>query len=96
MKSEVVFWQKSRVQEHFVLELKIHEITRSNQYPDGVRYGLICKDMRSERQVLMDNHHPKGHHLHLDEKEMPYEFKGVAVLLQDFMKLVKSHLGVKL
>lgn len=44
----------------------------------------------------MDNHHPKGHHLHLDNREMPYEFKDVPTLLSDFEKLVESHLGVKL
>ena len=78
------------------MELKIHEVGRSEKYPDGIRYGLIYKDLVSDRQVLLDNHHPKGHHLHLDDREMPYDFKGIPALLEDFEKLVESHLGVKL
>ena len=96
MRAKLVFWQKARIEERYILELKIHEVGRSEKYPDGIRYGLICKDLVSDRQVLLDNHHPKGHHLHIDDRERAYDFKGIPVLLEDFEKLVESHLGVKL
>ncbi|MBM4317561.1 MAG: hypothetical protein FJ116_08790 [Deltaproteobacteria bacterium] len=76
--------------------MKIHDVGRSVRYPDGIRYGLICRDLKTGRRVLLDNHHPKGHHLHLDDRELPYEFTGVPTLLFDFARWVESHLGVKL
>ena len=96
MSAKLVFWHKARIEERYVLELKIHEVGRSEKYPDRIRYGLTCKDLFSNRQGLLDNHHPKGHHLHIDDREMPYDFKGIPALLGDFEKLVDSHLGVKL
>ena len=96
MKASLVFWQKERIKGRYVLELKIHQVKESAQYPDGVKYGLICKDLKTGRQVLMDNHHPKGHHLHLDAEESEYEFRGNDSLIDDFKGLVLRHLDVKL
>lgn len=96
MKATLLFWQKARIQERYVLELKIHDVGHSEKYPDGIRYGLICRDLKTGQKVLLDNHHPKGHHLHLDDREVPYVFKGVPTLLADFTKWVESHLGVNL
>jgi len=44
----------------------------------------------------MDNHHPKGPHVHLDERELPYEFSNEDKLIDDFKKLVLEHLEVKI
>lgn len=95
MKADLVFWQKARIQGRYILELKIHEVEHSAKYPDGIRYRLICHDLQTEQKVLLDNHHPKGHHLHIDDQEVPYEFQGIPTLLTDFAKWVESHLGVK-
>ena len=90
-------WHKARIKGHYILEIKIHQVEKSSQYPEGLKYGLICKDLRSQRQVLMDNHHPKGHHIHLgEESEMPYSFRGIDALIDDFEALVLENLRVKL
>lgn len=94
MKATLVFWHKDRRPDGLILELKIHEVGISTQYPDGVKYSLICKDLKSGRQVLMDNHHPKGHHVHLDGEETIYSFKGLDALVDDFSEMVSKHLGV--
>lgn len=78
------------------MELKIHQVEKSSRYPDGIKYGLICKDLKTDRKVLMDNHHPKGHHVHLDDKEFPYAFKSTDVLVDDFKQFVLEHLEVEL
>ena len=44
----------------------------------------------------MDNHHPKGHHVHLDDQERPYEFKNSDLLVDDFKAMVLQHLEVNL
>jgi len=96
MKATLVFWHKDRRQDGVILELKIHEVAVSTQYPDGLKYRLICKNLASGKLVLMDNHHPKGHHVHLDDSESIYLFRGLDALMDDFTALVHGHLGVKI
>ena len=38
----------------------------------------------------IDNHKPKGPHLHHFDKEVPYKFLGIDKLLEDFWKMVKK------
>ncbi len=44
----------------------------------------------------MDNHSPKGHHIHLDEVEKDYEFSTVEALFSDFKKFVLNYMEVKI
>ena len=44
----------------------------------------------------MDNHHPKGPHVHLDDRELHYDFVNDEKLFDDFEQLVLDHMGVKL
>ena len=76
------------------MEMAIHEVGRSGRYPDGIKYGLLLVDLRTGRRVLMDNHHPKGHHVHLDSEEMLYNYKNDDQLIEDFKRFVLDHLGV--
>lgn len=80
-----------------MLEMAIHKVNRSIRYPDGVKYGLILADLRSGKRVLMDNHHPKGPHVHLhDRKEIPYTYVDEEKLITDFKALVLENMGVKI
>ena len=92
----MIVWHKARVRGHYIVELKIHQVGRSTKYPDGVKYGLICNDLKTGKKVLMDNHQPKGHHIHLDEQQLAYEFKDSDRLVDDFKALVLQHLEVEL
>jgi len=38
-----------------------------------------------EPAVLYDNHHPKGHHRHIEGVEEPYQFVELDRLIADFM-----------
>lgn len=96
MKAPLIVWHKARVGGRYIIELKIHQVGRSTKYPDGVKYGLICKDLKSGKKVLMDNHHPKGHHIHLDEQQQQYDFRDSDRLIDDFKALVLQHMEVKL
>jgi hypothetical protein len=96
MKARLVYWQKALLQDRYILEMKIHEVLKSSQYEDGVRYRLIAVDQETGRRVLMDNHHPKGHHAHFDKMEIPYEFVNEETLIEDFKRMVLEHLEVKL
>ena len=96
MKARLVFWHKAQLQNRYVLEMTIHDVGRSRSYPDGIKYRLILFDRESRRRVLMDNHSPKGHHVHLDLKEEPYTFIDDNTLFEDFKRLVLNHVGITL
>jgi len=96
MKAAQLFHHKARIQEHFLLELDILEVGDPVRYPDGIKYALFCMDSRSGKRVLLDNHHPKGPHLHVDNAETPYAFKNVSALITDFSRIVLETFGVKL
>jgi hypothetical protein len=94
MKAKVLYHMKMRFQDHHLIEMTIHEVGHSARYPDGVKYGLLLLDLKSGRRILMDNHHPKGHHIHLGDQELPYEYKNDETLIEDFKRLVLDHMGV--
>jgi hypothetical protein len=96
MKASLLVWHKARIKGRYIVQLTIHQVEDSARYPDGVKYGLICKDLKTGRQVLMDNHHPKGPHIHLDDEEIDYKFRNSDALIDDFKELVLKHLEVTL
>jgi hypothetical protein len=96
MKARLKYYVKNILHERYVIELSIYEFGRSAKYPDGVKYGLICKDLKTGKFVLMDNHHPKGPHVHINENEFLYEYLNDEQLIVDFQNYVLKELGVKL
>jgi len=54
----------------------------------AARYSLPLgadTEGREDPAVLYDNHHPKGHHRHIEGVEELYEFVDVDHLISDFM-----------
>ena len=96
MKATLVYWHRARLQGRYVLEMEIYKVGKSGKYRDGVKYGLILTDLRSGKRVLMDNHHPKGPHIHLDNQEFPYQYIDEEKLIKDFKNLVLTHMEVKI
>ena len=95
-KAILVYEFKEIIQKHFVLEQKIHVIKNDKRFPEGVKYRLILINVKTGNKVLMDNHHPKGHHVHLGDSQFPYEYEDEMKLIQDFKQFVFQHMGVKL
>ena len=98
IKAKLVRHEKFILRKRFTIEITVHEITvheikNSKQYPDKLKWGFICVDRVSGKKILMDNHHPKGQHLHIDDLEMPYEFVDLDQLIDDFRSLVTEHMG---
>lgn len=96
MRAELIYWHKARLKEHYILEMKIHKVGRSFKYPEGVKYGLIFTNLKTGKKVLMDNHHPKGPHIHLDDQEIPYQYVDEEKLIKDFKTLILENMGVKI
>lgn len=96
MKAKIIRHEKFIVRRRFLIEISVHEVLDSKQYPDHLKWSLICIDRVSGKKVLMDNHHPKGPHFHLDDDEFPYEFVGLDGLIEYFRRIVTEHMGVTL
>lgn len=92
----MVYWHKARIQGRYVLEMKIHKVAKSARYPDGVKYGLILTDHKTGKYLLMDNHHPKGPHIHLNDQEIPYRYIDEDKLIKDFKEMVLANMEVKI
>jgi hypothetical protein len=73
-----------------ILELKVWELPVSSKFPDGIKYSLFCVETESREVIVgIDNHHPKGHHIHFGDVEEIYFFEGVEKLIDDFYSFVK-------
>ena len=74
-----------------VCELKVWRVPESPNYPDGVKFSLFLVSRATGDIIVgIDNHRPKGPHLHEREKEWKYEFHGVDRLVDDFWDQVKK------
>jgi hypothetical protein len=94
MKARLVFheqrlvWTSSR-NAAGVVELKVWDIPRSEKYPQGRRFSLFLV-ARGEVLVGIDNHNPKGPHLHLGQEEFQFHYTDDEQLLADFWELVRK------
>ena len=55
----------------------------------GFKYRAVYI-VDGQRRVGFDNERGKGDHCHLDGQEIPYEFRGVEQLVEDFIAAVES------
>ena len=78
-----------------MVEIKVYSL-EDVRYPDDIKYSLVCTDKITGKKVLFDNHHPKGHHFHIDEKEYDYNFTGVDELVDDFRQRIIDHFDIVL
>lgn len=95
MKAALRLHEKFQLNNRFLIEMAIFEVTDKKRYPDGVKYRLVCLDMISLEKVLMDNHYPKGHHVHWNRIEYKYDFTSYEKLITDFQILIKQNLGAE-
>lgn len=96
MKAHLRYFIKNKIHDRYVVELTIFEVGKSSKYPDRIKYGLICKDLKKGDYVLLDNHHPKGPHVHINDREFSYVYVNDEQLIADFEMMVLEELGVKL
>jgi hypothetical protein len=90
-RSTLILKEKLVLQNGLVREAVIWKVTKSQKYPDGVRYRLALVDSLSGQiLVLFDNHFPKGHHKHHHGVESAYEFSSTDKLVDDFLELCKK------
>jgi hypothetical protein len=92
VKAKPVFHEKRLVEggERIgIAELKVWDVPRSASYPAGRKYSLFFV-IDGTVLVGFDNHTPKGPHLHLAGVELPYAFRTVEQLIEDFWEIVRK------
>ena len=72
-----------------IFEIIIWKIPISKYYPDGLKYRAWLSEGGSTVFGL-DNHKPKGPHLHVREVEVGYVFKGLDSLRQDIIAMIEK------
>lgn len=78
-------------QEVAIAELKIWKVTKSKDYPEGLKYSLFCVLKETGDNIIgFDNHRPKGHHKHHYRHEFVYDFKSIDDLIDDFWNEVSK------
>jgi uncharacterized protein DUF6516 len=93
-KAEVLVREKGTDDHGNLYELVVWKVSRTFRHPQGVRYRLaFVRAGEGKPIVLYDNHHPKGHHRHLEGQENPYGFVDVDRLIADFIADVRRILG---
>lgn len=77
----------------YILRVRVWEVPEPVP-PSEHRFKYSCFYGRlGERAVLYDNERGKGDHRHYREREEPYEFRGVEVLIADFLADVRKLRG---
>ena len=67
-------------------EIVLWKVEPNPRHPEGVRYRLAFIRSGEEAPALLyDNHHPKGHHRHIEKHEQPYDFVSARQLVADFL-----------
>jgi hypothetical protein len=75
-------------------EIVLWRVPPSAAQPEGVRYRLaFIRAGEDTPALLYDNHHPKGHHRHVDSREEPYRFTNVQELVMDFTRETRRLAG---
>jgi hypothetical protein len=72
-----------------VAAIEVWEVPRSGDYPTGRKFRLFFV-VDGTVLIGFDNHRPKGPHLHLRSKEVPYAFTAIDRLVNDFWDLVRK------
>ena len=92
MNAELVEYLKQDIRGKYIMEIRVWKVT-DKRYKNGLKYSLIFIEKKSQKKVLMDNHHPKKPHIHLDNIELPYDFIDTSKLIDDFKLFIFQHFG---
>jgi hypothetical protein len=94
MTARLVFHEKrlvwsSKLNSAGIVELKVWEVPKSEEYPAGRKFSLFLV-AKGAVLVGIDNHRPKGPHLHLGKDEQPFRYADDDQLLKEFWELVRK------
>lgn len=74
-------------------EMVLWQVPRTEYHPFGLKYRLYYGDAEGNCLVRYDNERGKGDHRHLIDREGPYQFIDVDVLVADFLSDIRRLRG---
>ena len=77
------------LQDGSFIDWQIAPIRPDKWRPHGVKYRLAWIQ-HSECRVLVDNHHGKKDHFHIDGEERDYSFASIEKLWEDFFREIRK------
>lgn len=89
MKAELLVYDKVEDKHGGIIEVKVWSVPETADRPHGFKYSLVYIK-NGERVIGYDNAEGKGDHRHYGDKEMPYKFRGIDKLFEDFYKDLKE------
>ncbi|MBI3593034.1 MAG: hypothetical protein HY099_06110 [Nitrospirae bacterium] len=85
MNTELLIHDKVEDKYGGIVEVRVWSVPKSADKPHGYKYSLVY--IRHGKRILgYDNAERKGDHRHYGDKEMPYKFKGIDKLFEDFYR----------
>ncbi|MBN2458381.1 hypothetical protein JXB31_04600 [Candidatus Woesearchaeota archaeon] len=70
-----------------LIEVTAWKVPKSLSYPEGIKYSYnLISD--GKRIIAIDNYNNEGHHVHIFAKKIPYIFRSIERLDEDFFRLV--------
>jgi len=72
-----------------IFEIIIWKVPVSRDYQDGLKYRAWLSE-NGQTLFGLDNHKPKGPHLHVRDVEVGYVFRGLDSLREDIIALIKK------
>ena len=83
MKAKLIYHVKEIAEDGDIIEIRIWGVQESKDKPHGIKYSFAYI-REGKRLIGYDNAEGKGDHKHVGDREIPYEFKNVDELFQDF------------
>src|SRR5262249_18411006 len=92
MKARLLFHEKRlllhrKSNDYGIMEIKIWKVERNQHYPDAKKFSLFLVS-KQETVIGIDNHKPKGPHLHMGNVEVIYDYQSDEKLLSDFFEFI--------
>ena len=72
-----------------ILEFVAWQISKSSDYPEGVKFRAWLSE-NGETLFGLDNHRPKGPHLHVRDLEVGYVYRGLEALREDIVAMIEK------
>jgi hypothetical protein len=72
-----------------ILEIVVWQVSASKDYPEGLKFRAWFSE-NGQTIFGLDNHKPKGPHLHVREVEVGYVFRGLDALMEDVVAMIKK------
>ncbi len=76
-----------------IFEFVVWRIPKSIDYPEGVKFRAWLSE-NGETLFGLDNHRPKGPHLHVRDLEVAYVYRGLEALRVDLIAMIEKEVFI--